>query len=83
MKKAVSLLLVLCIVFSFGLTAFADVNVPESGSESDSVVEPRAEELEWVYRVYNGNIEKRLWSYTYGVWRTEWIIIGPYPGPSV
>jgi len=80
MKKMVSFLLVLSIVFSFGLTAFADGGQTPPCDEPESVAEPRAEELEWVFRVYNGNIEKRLWSNTYGVWRTDWIIIGPYPG---
>lgn len=80
MKKIVSFLLALTIVFSFGITAFADNSIPNMGDESTSTVEPRIEELEWVFRVYNGNIEKRLWSNTYGVWRTDWMIVGPYPG---
>lgn len=79
MKKIVSFLLALSIVFSFGLTAFADVQVP-AGNDPESTIEPRLEETEWVYRVYNGNLEKRLWSNTYGKWLTDWIIMGPYGG---
>lgn len=30
------------------------------------------EETEWYYRVVNGRLQKRLWSYTYGKWRTPW-----------
>ena len=80
MKKVVSFLLALTIVFSFGMTAFADNNIPNMGEENNSTVEPRIEELEWVYRVIDGMLEKRLWSNTYGVWRTDWIVVGPYPG---
>lgn len=80
MKKIVSLLLALTIVFSFSLTAFADYSDAAPCNDGESTVEPRAEQCEWVFRVYNGNIEKRLWSNTYGVWRTDWIIIGPYQG---
>ena len=80
MKKIASFLLALSIVFSFSLTAFADGGQPFPSNEPESTVEPRAEETEWVYRVYNGNLEKRLWSNTYGVWRTDWIIMGPYGG---
>ncbi len=81
MKSLVSLLLALCMMFSFSITAFAEnPGVPEDDTQT---VEPRWEETEWVYRVYNGNYEKRLWSYTYGVWRTDWIIVGPYPGTPV
>lgn len=36
-------------------------------------VSTRAEETAWAYREYNGWYQKRLWSYTYGKWLTEWI----------
>lgn len=80
MRKIISFLLAMCMVFTLGITAFADGNVSDPGSEPDSVVEPRAEQLEWVFRVINGNLEKRLWSNTYGVWRTDWIYVCPYTG---
>jgi len=78
MKKIISALLAICLTFSFGLTAFAEENIAPTNSP-DSVVEPRAEQVEWVYREYNGNIEKRLWSNTYGVWKTDWIYVCPAP----
>lgn len=81
MKRIVSLLIVLCCCFSFSVSAFADSAVLEPVSEvaEESTAQPRAEEVEWVYRVYNGNLEKRLWSNTYGVWKTDWIYCGPAP----
>lgn len=33
----------------------------------------RAEQVEWKYRFYEGNLQKRLWSYTYGCWKTPWM----------
>ncbi len=80
MKKIVSLIIALCLIFSFSITAFADGNPTLPSDETESVVEPRAEEVEWAFRIHNGNLEKRLWSNTYGKWLTDWIIIGPYPG---
>lgn len=78
MKKFIALLCALTLCLSFSVTAFADTVVAEPIEASeDSTVDPRVEELEWVYRTYNGNLEKRLWSNTYGVWRTDWIYVGP------
>ena len=44
-------------------------------SDSYVVNEPtlRAEETEWRYRVYNGQLQKRLWSKTSGRWLTDWM----------
>lgn len=33
----------------------------------------RAEQVEWKYRFHEGNLQKRLWSYTYGCWKTPWM----------
>lgn len=45
---------------------------PAQSSESQ-VYSPMVEETEWVYRIYNGVYQKRLWSLTYGKWLTDWI----------
>ena len=45
--------------------------------QASSVSEPKKEESEWVYKVIDGMVHKRLWSNTYGIWLTEWI---PVPG---
>lgn len=81
MKKFFSLLIVFALCFSSSGAAFADSVIAEESiitvSAGETPVEPLAEETEWVYRVYNGNLEKRLWSNTYGVWKTDWIYVGP------
>lgn len=79
MKRLIALVCAFILCFSFSTTAFADSITTEPLTEvlDGSSVEPRAEELEWVYRIHDGNLEKRLWSNTYGVWRTDWIYVGP------
>lgn len=79
MKKLVSIVLVLILVFSVMPFAYADapaVAVQASeGAGEDGTISPRVEQVGWVYR-YNKELdrnEKRLWSYTYGVWLTDWI----------
>ena len=80
MKKLISLLLAVILCLSLSATAFADYTALACGEDSDdSVSDQRAEQTEWVYRIYNGNIEKRLWSNTYGKWLTDWIYVGPAP----
>lgn len=83
MKRIISLLLALILCASMGIVAFADYTGIDTDNENSSVNlflgdTPRAEETEWVIRWYDGLIQKRLWSLTYGVWLTDWITIGYY-----
>ena len=78
MKKFTVFLIALVICLSFSITAFADYTTIESPSEIyNNEIEPRVEQTEWIYRNHNGNLEKRLWSITYGKWLTDWIYVGP------
>lgn len=43
-----------------------------SNGESAS---PQADQQTWVYRTYNGQRQKRLWSYSQNRWLTDWINI--------
>lgn len=80
MKKLISLMLAVILCLSLSATAFADYTAPACGEASDdSVSVQRAEQTEWVYRIYNGNVEKRLWSRTYAKWLTDWIYVCPAP----
>ena len=40
--------------------------------QNSGIVEPKKEDSEWVYKVTDGKLYKRLWSNTYGEWLTEW-----------
>ncbi|MCL2437073.1 MAG: hypothetical protein FWD00_03430 [Clostridiales bacterium] len=55
------------------------VPVVYAATEGESFVEcvgeeimPLTEQFEWRYRVHNGRLQRRLWSLTWGVWRTDW-----------
>ena len=77
MKRFICLLLVCILFFSCSVLAFADYDTEnENGSVVVSVDEHRAEETIWYYRVYNGLLQRRLWSITYGYWLTDWETIG-------
>ena len=62
MKKKLAIMLIAISLFSSFYVA----------SEEPANVEERAEEVVWYYRNYNGRLQKRLWSVTYGKWLTDW-----------
>lgn len=57
-----------------GTTAMAAESspVPVKSVTSSNSIGPRAEQCEWIFRDNNGTIQRRLWSYTRGIWLTEW-----------
>lgn len=81
MKRMITFcsIFILCLSTLFSTTAFCDYDgeISSCNAISESVVQPYAEETEWVYRIHNGYYEKRLWSITYGKWLTDWIVIRP------
>lgn len=74
-KHIVSVLFGLLIMFSFvspasrGLYISMPVN---TSKESINEGTTRGEEIKYYYRVYNGHLQYRIWSITYGRWITEW-----------
>ena len=50
--------------------AATEVNLPSVASEEP--VSPASAETVWYTRIYNGKLQMRLWSVTYGEWLTEW-----------
>ena len=75
MKRLLCTLLVLsCMMLSVVASAAPAVALNTNGPDGDSsTVSPQAEQTEWVYRIYVGRLQKRLWSYTQGIWLTDWI----------
>ena len=65
-------LLITLNVIGASSTFAADVKEIAVANKSGDI-STRAEETGWVYREYNGWYQKRLWSYTYGKWLTDWI----------
>lgn len=80
MKKGL-LFVMLIIVFTFNLKG--EVNAIELNTQStyDKIdlilnyndIKPLAEVVQWYYRYEDGRLQKRLWSFTYGYWITDWI----------
>lgn len=42
----------------------------------DEIISPTSEETVWYTRIYNGILQRRLWSLTYQKWLTEWEDVG-------
>ena len=82
MKKLISLLLalVLCLSLMSGIAALAEGPSDDAKpgfSTSDPSNPMRPEETEWYYRqTSDGLLQMRLWSITYGYWKTDWITYG-------
>lgn len=76
MKKTICLIVLIAMLLSISVTAFADYSgFPVSGETTEE--NTRAEETEWHYRITDdGLLQMRLWSITYGYWKTDWITIG-------
>lgn len=76
--KILSLCMVVFTLLSIVPAVFAvePANTLSPASVGEDVVSPMIEETGWYYRTYNGLLQMRLWSYTEGVWLTDWITIG-------
>lgn len=69
LKIAVILLIVFSVTPVF---AVEPLNMNQTQVPFD-VVSIRAEQTEWHFRIYNGKLQKRLWSITNQCWLTDWI----------
>lgn len=67
------LLATIMTVSLFAMTTFAANDERPTDRASGEAIVTRAEEVTWYYRNYNGHVQKRLWSNTYGYWLTDWI----------
>lgn len=79
MKRRIRVILcTLGILTSISFTAFAmpvtlqEYNVAYTGMNS---VQPRTDIKEWLYKIENGNLYKRLYNYSTGHWETDWIFV--------
>lgn len=46
----------------------------------DTIVSPQHDDLQWVFKVENGKIYRRLYNYSTANWVTPWLYVGEYPG---
>lgn len=77
MKKALTMVLVTISLLSFPLvTNAAGLEVPTHAVilvEDSEIAEQ--EVTTWYYRMNGSVLEKRLWSVTYGYWKTDWAAV--------
>ena len=68
---------VLSVLATLSMSAYASeamvIENQEIPTSEDGTVSPQAEETVWLYRINDGKMQKRLWSYTRGIWLTDWI----------
>lgn len=73
-RQCLCLIMMFLMVASSGLVAHAGEFESQPNATGETVCAPRKEETEWAFRKnpVTGELEKRLWSNTYGKWLTEW-----------
>lgn len=63
-------LMAICVIAScMGNASVFAINIE---AQNSGIIEPRAEQTEWYYRINNGILERRLWSLTNQCWLTDW-----------
>lgn len=78
MKKRVKLIVCTLAVLGTLLCAtptMAGQSNNEMETYASSTIQPRTAIKEWVFKVENGNLYKRLYNYTTGHWETDWIFV--------
>ncbi len=77
MKKYIFTIFAVIILSLSTLTVCASEEAISPATLSEEGVSPMSEETMWYTRIYNGMLQKRLWSITYGKWLTDWIDVEP------
>ena len=73
LKRMFCMLFVMLTMMLSVYASAAPVAAEEVDPSTQSSDSTRAEETTWVYRSYQGRVQKRLWSNTRGIWLTDWI----------
>ncbi|MCQ2513385.1 MAG: hypothetical protein MJ092_08400 [Lachnospiraceae bacterium] len=69
-KQFLSAILAVIILVFLSFPSYAAI-IPQSHNSEEQIM--RAEQTKWYFRVYNGKLQKRLWSLTEGKWLTDWM----------
>lgn len=73
MKKILAVVFMCVTCLSVCIPTYDVTNIPKNNEVILESVEPKAEETKWVFRIYNGKRQMRLWSITNQCWLTDWI----------
>jgi hypothetical protein len=61
------------------ITAYAS-NQGFSTEQYGNSVTPKSDYIEWIYKVENGKLYKRLYNASTATWLGDWIYVCEYPG---
>lgn len=79
MKRKIKIVLcTLGILTSMSISTFAMPTTLQEYSivyNEMSSIQPRTDIKEWLYKIENGNLYKRLYNYSTGRWETDWIFV--------
>ena len=65
-------------IFTMSISAFLSMPVLATQSNENITqeeIQPRTDIKEWLYKIVDGNLYKRLYNYSTGRWETDWIFI--------
>lgn len=52
----------------------------QASTSRETTVQPRQDDIEYVYKIENGKLYKRLYNYSTLEWIGDWIYVCDYPG---
>lgn len=75
MKKKINL--ILCVIITMVSVMFSMPVMAEQENNTTvfGEIQPRTDIKEWVFKVENGNLYKRLYNYSTARWETDWIFV--------
>ena len=71
-KRLLACMLALVVVFLFAVPALAAVQEPAQAIAGEVHI-AGGEETQIYWRTMNGVLQFRVWSLTYGYWKTDWM----------
>ena len=77
MKKTLLTLFVVTLLSLSILPTSTSLEAVLAAPVTEDIVSPASEETVWYNRIYNGMLQRRLWSITYRKWLTEWEDVAP------
>lgn len=76
-KLLTTMMIALLLLGAFPAFATSEDVVPApavlTASQANGDMTVQSDSLQWYYRIYNGQTQKRLWSHNLGMWLTNWI----------
>ena len=75
-KLCVAVMVGISVLMSPVTSVYAEEGiVPVNLSSTETGIETRTPKIDWVYKVINGHVYKRLYNYSTGRWESDWILV--------